>query len=163
MKPGLALGTVMAFLAVAFAPAQNLGLGTGSRAPDDSAAVDSRDRGEEAPAPRKSQLNRRLGLTARRGKDFDPKVFEARGRELTGQFYEIGSPAPKQKNSPVSAGNPSDPMASQPKNGGRQWLFWVGVAGVAGASAGAVGYLLMDQAHPASAPPAQDLIITDDP
>ncbi len=150
---------------IVLTPAQNLGLGTGSRASateDSTAAVDGRqERGEDAAGPRKSQLNRRLGLSARKGKEFDPKVFEARGRELVGQFYEIGTPAnPKPfSGSPTSASNAEVTR----KDGSRQWLFWVGVAGGTGGSAGRVGYLLMNKAHPASAPPDKPLVLTDDP
>jgi hypothetical protein len=160
MKPGLALGAMMVAATVGLAPAQNLGLGTGSRAStseDSTAAMDGR--GEDA--PRKSQLNRRLGLGARR-KDFDPKVFEARGRELQGQFYEIGTPAgPKEYGSSPMPGGGSASTAIR-KDGSKQWLFWVGVAGVAGTSAGVVGYLMMNKAHP-SPPAAKPLVLTDEP
>ncbi|HKP96826.1 MAG TPA: hypothetical protein VJ385_13795 [Fibrobacteria bacterium] len=165
MKPGSALGAVWALTVIVLAPlqAQNLGLGTGSRAArEDSAAQEPRfDRPDEASAPRKSQLNKRLGLTARRNAAFDPKVFEARGRELQGQFYEIGTPAnPKQYSGEQTAAGAS---VAQRKNGSRQWLTWVGIAGVAGASAGAIGYLLMSNAHPATAPSEIPLNLDDGP
>ena len=155
---------MMVSVAIALAPAQNLGLGTGSRAPaaDDSTAVnETRPDDSQAPAPRKNQINRRLGLTARRGKDFDPKQFEARGRELQGQFYEIGTPANNGKES-GSAPMPGSTDAMVRKEGSKQWLIWVGVAGVAGASAGVVGYLMMNKSHPS--PPADiPLVLTDEP
>jgi hypothetical protein len=163
MKPGLVLGVVVAVsAAIGVAPAQNLGLGTGSRAypNEDSTAVDGRP--EETAAPRKTQINRRLGLTARKGKEFDPKLFEARGRELQGQFYEIGTAAnPKQFGStqPSTGGV----TVGERKDGSRQWLFWVGVAGATGTSAGVLGYFLMNKAHPASAPPEKPLVLTDEP
>jgi hypothetical protein len=162
MKPGLVLGVVAAvWAATGVVPAQNLGLGTGSRAypSEDSTTLESRT--EETAAPRKTQINRRLGLTARKGKDFDPKVFEARGRDLQNQFYEIGIPAnPKQfgESQPAQGASVGDR-----KNGSRQWLFWVGVAGLTGTSAGVVGYLLMNKAHPASTPPEKPLVLTDEP
>jgi hypothetical protein len=164
MKPGSALGVLVAMTGIALAPAQNLGLGAGSRSgygEDSTAVLEGRQGEEEAPVPRKSQMNRRLGLSARRGKEFDPKVFEARGRELQGQFYEIGTPT-----NPNSFAEPpakTGSAAIQRKDGSRQWLIWVGIAGVTGVSAGAVGYLLMNKAHPASAPPDKPLVLTDEP
>jgi hypothetical protein len=159
------MGTLMVLAAIVSAPAQNLGLGAGSRqpAPDDSAAtaMERFDR-QDPPAPRKNQINKRLGLSARKNGPFDPKVFEARGRELQGQFYEIGSPAnPKQYDgqAPVSG---TTALVKQ-GNGSKQWLVWVGVAGAAGAAAGAVGFLLMTNAHPASAPPDIPLNLDDGP
>ncbi|MDB5105472.1 MAG: hypothetical protein JWP91_3161 [Fibrobacteres bacterium] len=165
MNPSLVLGMVMVATTVGLAPAQNLGLGTGSRsnpAEDSSAAIEGRqERQDEAPNPRKTQFNRRLGLAARKARVFDPKEFEARGRELQGQYYEIGTPAnPKQQTGPnATVGT----MALNPKSGSKQWVFWVGVAGAAGVSAGTVGYLLMNKAHPASAPPPKHLVLTDEP
>jgi hypothetical protein len=165
MKPGLVLGAMVAVTVIGLSQAQNLGLGTGSHptaSEDSAAALEGRtDRPDESVAPRKTQINRRLGLTARRPKEFDPKLFEARGRELQGQFYEIGTPAnPKPFGStPASPGG----TVSAQKGSSRQWLFWVGVAGVTGVSAGTVGFLLMNKAHPASAPPDKPLVLTDEP
>jgi hypothetical protein len=118
-------------------------------------------RSEESAAPRKTQINRRLGLTARKARDFDPKVYEARGRELQNQFYEIGTAAdPKQFGSTLpSTGGAS---AGDRKDGSRQWMFWVGLAGVTGTSAGVLGYFLMSNSHP-STPPEKRLILTDKP
>ena len=163
MKPGLVLGVVVTVSAVlGLAPAQNLGLGTGSRAyPDeDSTAMDGRS--EESAAPRKTQINRRLGLSARKAKEFDPKVFEARGRELQNQFYEISTAAdPKQFGSSKQPAMDGFSVGER-KDGSRQWLFWVGLAGATGASAGAVGYFLMSKSHPSS-PPEKRLVLTDKP
>lgn len=163
MKPGLVLGVVVSVSAV-IGPvrAQNLGLGTGSRSYPYEDSTLAEDRTEETAAPRKTQINRRLGLTARKGKEFDPKVFEARGRELQGLFYEIGTAAnPKQ----FGSAHPSDNGATvgDRKNGSKQWLFWVSVAGATGTSAGVLGYFLMNKAHPSSAPPEKTLILTDEP
>lgn len=148
---------------ISLSPAQNLGLGTGSRpTPEDSTESGEYrgDRTESAP-PRKSQINRRLGLAARKSQAFDPKLFEARGKDLQNQFYEIGTPSnPKTHSSePATSGA----TVSLHKRGSRQWLFWVGVAGIAGASAGTVGFLMMQNAHPASAPPDIPLDLNDVP
>ena len=163
MKPGLALGVVVTVSTVlGMASAQNLGLGTGSRAypAEDSSALDGRS--EEPAAPRKTQINRRLGLTARKGKEFDPKVFEARGRELQNQFYEISTAAdPKQFGSSKQPSTDGFSVGER-KDGSRQWLFWVGLAGATGTSAGVLGYFLMSKSHP-SAPPEKPLVLTDEP
>jgi hypothetical protein len=165
MKPGIVLGVVVSVSAVIGpAWAQNLGLGTGSRSypSEDSTLVE--DRTEEPATPRKTQINRRLGLTARKGKEFDPKVFEARGRELQGLFYEIGTAANANANKFGSMPPPDNGATlGDGKNRSRQWLFWVGVAGATGTSAGVLGYFLMNKAHPASAPPEKPLILTDEP
>jgi hypothetical protein len=163
MKPGLVLGVVVTVSAViGLAPAQNLGLGTGSRAYPNGDSTEVEGRMEETASPRKTQFNRRLGLTARKGKDFDPKVFEARGRELQGQFYEIGTAAnPKQFGSTLPSAN--DAVLGNRKDGSKQWLFWVGVAGATGTSAGILGYFLMNKAHPSSSPPEKPLVLTDEP
>ena len=52
---------------------------------------------------------------------------------------------------------------AEQKSGSKQWLIWVGVAGVAGASAGAIGYFLMTSSHPATAPPDIPLNLDDGP
>lgn len=164
MKPGSSLG-LWALLAVlgATAPAgaQNLGLGAGSRSASDSAREYRSGGNEDSPAPRRQQMNKRLGLTARRNAAFDPKIFEARGRELQGQFYEIGTPVTGVSMRPGAA-----PSAAQDgevrRKGSRQWMIWAGVAGAVGVSAGAAGYLLLTNAHP-TAPPPVKIEITDDP
>jgi hypothetical protein len=165
MKPGFALGAVLILAAVLLASAQNLGLGTGSHPdsdPDSSSEIktDRSDR-EEAVVPRKSQLNKRLGLGTRRGGPADPRLYEARGREIAGQFYEIGTPAgPKAEPRPM----PQPEAAMKPRpSGSRQWLWWVGAAGLAGASAGVAGFILMNNSHPASKPPDIPLNLDDGP
>lgn len=166
MKTGSCLGAFAALVALVLLPAsradaQNLGLGTGSRSQspaEDSAAGGRLERDEEPASTRR--MNKRLGLSARRATVFDPKTFEARGRELQGQFYEIGTAA-DQRNSPKAPSGPGGEAGLQRK-GRNQWMFWVGIAGLAGASAGAVGFVMMSKAHP-SAPPPQDLVITDSP
>jgi hypothetical protein len=147
------------------AGAQNLGLGTGSRSSAPDSAQDARSGwNEEGSAPRRSQMNKRLGLSARRALAFDPKIYEARGRELQGLFYEIGGPAEGRRDLPVrtpAGGFPAGELAAQRK-GRTQWMVWAGVAGLAGASAGAVGWLLLQKSHP-TAPPPKELLITDEP
>jgi hypothetical protein len=159
-NPGRLL--VLALVCAAAMPvaAQNLGLGAGSRSSEDS----TRNRygnGDEGTAPRRSQMNKRLGLSARRIVPLDPKVFEARGRELQGRFYEIDAPVGRAE----AGGKPYAASARDPeihRKGGRQWMIWAGVAGLAGASAGVVGYMLMSHAHP-TAPPPKDIVLTDGP
>ena len=159
----MALGLTMALAGMALSPAQNLGLGTGSRsgAPGDSAQSVSGDpyppAHEETPAPRKSSMNRRLGLSARKGERIDPKMFEARGRDLQGQFYEIGTPSKGDKNAS------SLPSLGQQKQNSNQWLIWVGIAGAAGVSAGAIGYYLMEMSHPAAGVTTVPINLSDDP
>lgn len=163
MKPGLALGVLMVSGTIGMSLAQNLGLGTGSRSSlEDSsdAAAYRGDRSESAPS-RKSQINRRLGLTARKSQAFDPKHFEVRGKDLQNQFYEIGTPVKPM--TPSSEPATSRTPVSIQKGGSRKWLLWVGVAGIAGASAGTVGFLMMQKAHPASAPPDIPLDLSDEP
>lgn len=152
-----------ALCAVPFAGAQNLGLGTGSRNSGSDSAQEYRSSGDrdEASAPRKTQFNKRLGLTARRGQVFDPKFYEARGRELQGTFYEIGGPVESRKDSPFRSSGTAEDGISQRK-GRTQWMVWAGVAGLAGASAGAVGWLYLQKAHP-TAPPPKYIDISDEP
>ncbi len=164
MKPGFALGVVLVLMAGSVTSAQNLGLGTGSHqeAPNDTTSGDAKlGRQDEPQAPRKTQFNKRLGLTARRNSGFDPKVFEARGHDLTGQFYEIGAPSDAKPNNKDQA-MPQAPAARQ-KIGSRQWLWWVGAAGLAGASAGVAGFILMNNSHPTTKPADIPLVLDDGP
>lgn len=162
----------MVLALAALSHAQNLGLGTGSRSGSDSedssmeTSQGSGGRyGEEESPPRKKQINRRLGLLGRKSRSFDPKVYEERGKELQGQFYEIGT-APSHGHTPGSGTGgmslPQSGMAAQSRSP-RQWMIWVGIAGAAGASAGALGFFMMNQAHPPSAPPPKILDLSDDP
>jgi hypothetical protein len=162
MKPGFAFGAILILTAALAVSAQNLGLGTGSRPesdPDSTSEMKADQPGRDEAIPRKSQLNKRLGLGSRRGSPADPKLFEARGREIAGQFYEIGTPAgPK----PEPRQTPQTEAALEPRpNGSRQWLWWVGAAGLAGASAGVAGFILMSNSHPASKPPDIPLNLDD--
>jgi hypothetical protein len=169
MNPGFALGgIVLTVTLIVNTPAQNLGLGTGARS---SVPIDSTmesapgthggDRNETGAPPRKSQINRRLGLSARNYVRFNPRDFEARGRELQGRFYEIREPpAPGLKN---DQGSPRGGIAQSRTGPSRQWMLWVGIAGAAGVSAGALGYYMMIQSHPPSAPEPIILNLSDDP
>jgi hypothetical protein len=164
MKRGSGLGwlAVLAFaLCGTGVKAQNLGLGAGSRPSSDSAQAGRSGWKDESAPPRGAQMTKRLGLSARRNGVFDPKVFEARGRELQGQFYEIGGPVDTKSRRTAKAFADTDNATIQRK-GGTQWMIWAGVAGLAGASAGAVGYLYMTKAHP-TAPPPISIIVTDKP
>jgi hypothetical protein len=165
MKQGSSLGWLAVWAAALCASsgvnAQNLGLGAGSRpAQSDTSQTDRSGWKDEGSSPRSTQMSKRLGLTARRGA-FDPKYFEARGRELQGQFYEIGGPIDTKRGNGANARSGTEIPAIQRK-GGMQWIIWAGLAGVAGASAGAVGYLYMTKAHP-SAPPPNHIVVTDRP
>lgn len=106
-------------------------------------------------------MAKRLGLSSRHAGGFDPKVFEARGRELQGQFYEIGGPIDTKRERTAKSFGDTD-NAGIERKGGTQWMIWAGVAGLAGASAGAIGYLYMYKAHP-SAPPPNRIVVTDKP
>jgi hypothetical protein len=166
MKQGSCLGWVAA-LAVALggvpaAKAQSLGLGAGSHATLEDSAQESRSGwNDEGSAPRRSQMAKRLGLSARRNGGFDPKIYEARGRELQGQFYEIGGPIDG-KGKPSAKGQAGSDNIILERKGGTQWMIWAGVAGLAGASAATAGYLYMNKAHP-SAPPPKKIVVTDVP
>ncbi|GEM_PF-2309283 len=168
-RPGSTLAGFILLGAAILSPAQNLGLGTGSRSSttsdstNQSQAVQGRnaasDRQDDS-APRKSQMSKRLGLLGRKGGPFDPKVYEARGRDLQGQFYEIGGSAASGPSKwPTTTA--TEPGFAKQDGGGRQWMFWVGVAGVAGVSAGAVGYIMMAKAHPTT-PPPKELNLSDE-
>lgn len=89
-----------------------------------------------APTPRE----RRKG----RGK-FDPKVFEARGRELRGEYYEIPTLAKAPTKSELPAGLPVEKAASPEEPTPRNWILWGGVAGAAACVAGLAGWLLIQQ------------------
>jgi hypothetical protein len=156
--PGSTWAVLTLLAAVALSPAQNLGLGTGSRYPSVSDSTSQNQTGQnnrgsdrqDDGGPRKS-INKRLGLSARKNGPFDPKVFEARGRELTGQFYEIGGTATNV--SKWSGTGQTEFSADKQKSGSRQWMIWAGAAGLAGASAAVATFMLMDNSHPTQAAP----------
>lgn len=110
----------------------------------------------EAPS-RKSQFNRRLGLSAHTDGQLSPRDFEERGKELQGQFYEIGGVGKIGEDLPVQT---SAAKLIQTHARLHPWVLWVGAAGLAGASAGVVGYMLMGNAHPSS-PEPKELVLTD--
>jgi hypothetical protein len=155
---GLGLTGMLILLAALITPAQNLGLGTGSRNAKSSDSTENKpssDRLEDA-SPRKSQMGKRLGLLGRKGNVFDPKLFEARGRELQGQFYEIGGVA-KTTVSPNSATTKTEIYSTKPQNQSRAWIYWVGAAGVVGVSAGVASLIMLNNAHPTAPPQYIDL------
>ena len=99
---------------------------------------------------------------------FDPKVFEARGRELQDEFYEITSIA--KGGTAWSATSPSAEAealggeadtASRPKpSASRNWMIWSGAAGLAAVVGGAAGYLLLEK-H--TEPTPKSVYLDDDP
>lgn len=97
---------------------------------------------------------------------FDPKVFEARGRELRDEYYEITtlaqgnsswSTAPNEGSDayPSETGTPA-PKPSSSKN----WMIWSGAAGLAAVVGGTAGYLLFEK-H--TAPDPITVRLDDDP
>ncbi len=153
-KLGMRLGAMVVSISIFLSQAQNLGLGAGSK-PD--ALTDSSnqqgqtfsDKQEDAP-PRKTQMNKRLGLSGRKGSVIDPKVFEARGRELQGQFYEIGGSISTTSKRTFATKEANQPKENRSSN---QWLYWAGAAGVVGISAGAMGFYMLQKSHPPQPPP----------
>jgi len=108
-------------------------------------------------ALRKNQFNRRLGLSAYGSGQVNAKEFEKRGKDLQDTYYEIGGIGKMGEGvTPVK----KEVAIQDSKSGINPWLIWVGAAGLAGASAGVVGFLLMDTAHPSS-PPPKILVLTD--
>lgn len=83
---------------------------------------------------------------------FDPKVFEARGRELHGQYYEIsGAVNPTPWTASGSGQAPAGNTAGIRKDGSRNWMIWTGAAGLAAIVGGSVGYLMLSK-HTAQDP-----------
>ncbi len=109
---------------------------------------------------RTSQFDKRLGLTSRKRDRIDPQIFAQRGRDLQNQFYVIGGSARNRKSWASPASDPNQKISNQ--GNGKQWLYWVGAAGLAGATAGVTGFLLLDRAHPTQSP-AKVITLTDQP
>ena len=83
---------------------------------------------------------------------FDPKVFEARGRELHGQYYEIsGTVNHTPWNAAGSGPAPAGSTAAIRKDDSRNWMIWTGAAGLAAIVGGSVGYLMLSK-HAAQDP-----------
>lgn len=79
---------------------------------------------------------------------FDPKVYEARGRELQGEYYEIANFA----NSADWSASPAEVATSAPStSSSKHWIIWTGAAGLAALVGGAAGYLMLDK-HTAPEP-----------
>lgn len=93
---------------------------------------------------------------------FDPKVFEARGRELQGEYYEIDGMAKASSwNASGARSDAASATAGERKNSSsNHWMIWTGAAGLAAVVGGAVGYLMLDQ-H--TAPEPLPVHLTDKP
>lgn len=79
---------------------------------------------------------------------FDPKVFEARGRELQGEYYEIASFA----KAPAWSTTPAEMATTAPEtSSSKNWIIWSGAAGIAVIVGGATGWLMLDK-HTESPP-----------
>jgi hypothetical protein len=105
---------------------------------------------------------RRHAAASRR--NFDPRVYEARGRELQGEYYEISTmakaPSWSSRNTDATEGDNAS-GSLEPKS--RSHTVWMWAAGIGtAAAAGAVGFYLFD--HKA-APQTQnvDIALTDKP
>ncbi len=110
---------------------------------------------------RTSQFDKRLGLTSRKRDRFDPQAFAQRGHELQNQFYVINGTVSNSNHWDAPESPPSQKLADQ--NGvNKQWLFWVGAAGLVGATAGVTAFIFLDKAHP-SQEPAKVITLTDQP
>lgn len=133
-----------------------------ARAQDDASYRNSddaqaSDRDDDA---RKAAQHRRAAVSTRGGREFDPRVYEARGRELQGEYYEITTmanpPAWASRNS--ESGESSEKIAPQGKHGFWVWAAAIGAAG----AAGAVGFYLLDH-KAASQPRDVEIALTDKP
>lgn len=92
---------------------------------------------------------------------FDPKVFEARGRDLQGQYYEIaGAANPAAWNAAGNADAPASTAAGARKASSNAWMIWTGAAGVAAVVGGSVGYLMLEK-H--TAPEPMPVYLDDEP
>lgn len=103
---------------------------------------------EDGAEPARKSARRNARKAAR--SDFDPKLFEARGRELKGELYVISSITSAPTWSSLGIGMES--TVSEPASD-RNWLLWGGAAGLTVLVAGAAGWLLLDDPDP-SAPVA---------
>lgn len=129
--------------------ASNLLVGTPAWSQEGDEAADQD--GSESAAPAKTDESKaakdvRPALTRRKRaalNQFDPKVYEARGRELQGEYYEIASfaKAPTWSSAPAAEVATSAPATSSSKN----WIIWSGAASLAVLVGGAAGYLMLDQ------------------
>jgi hypothetical protein len=103
---------------------------------------------EDGDGPTRKSARRKARKAARGG--FDPKVFEARGRELKGELYVVSSIT----SAPTWSieGIDMESTVAEPVSE-RNWLLWGGAAGLTVLVAGAAGWLLLDdpgQAAPVS-------------
>ena len=116
--------------------------------PADEDAGSARDSTLSEPSQRRAPPPRRKN---RKGFEIDPRVYEARGRELQGEFYEISGNAPTHNpsarpNQSLQEDNAGPEATAATASKGRRWMVWAGAASLVGAAGGAAGwYLMMDQ------------------
>jgi hypothetical protein len=145
------------FLLITAVPAEETRSETAASGASSSRMEDGRDDGESA-APKEVRpalaRRKRNALNQFDGKatPFDPKVFEARGRELHGQYYEIsGTVNPTPWHAAGSGPAPAGDAAEVRKADSRNWMIWTGAAGLAALVGGSVGYLMLSK-HTAPEP-----------
>lgn len=149
----------MAFglLLAAAAPAEDARSETSASGAPSPRMENGRDDGENATAKEvRPALARRkrnaLGQFEGKATPFDPKVFEARGRELHGQYYEIsGAVHPTPWNAAGSGQVSAGTAPAIRKDESRHWMIWTGAAGLAALVGGSVGYLMLSK-HTAPEP-----------
>lgn len=130
-----------------------LALPAPSAADDDDASASGGSKVEQERSSESSAPKEVRPALARRKKNalnqFDPKVYEARGRELQGEYYEISNFA---KSADWSA-SPAEMATSSPStsSSSKNWIIWTGAAGLAALVGGAAGYLILDK-HTAPEP-----------
>lgn len=119
-------------------------------------AENARDGEGSAPREVRPALARRkrnaLGQFDGKNTPFDPKVFEARGRELQGQYYEIsGTVHPTPWNTAGQEQAPARTAGEIRKDDSKNWMIWTGAASLAALVGGSVGYLMLTK-HTAPEP-----------
>lgn len=120
-------------------------------------AASQAENGRETPAKEVRPALARRKRNALNQFQFDPKVFEARGRALQGEYYEITSVAkggakwsgaPDPAEAPGAAGQAASPAKAAAS---KHWMIWSGAAGLAALVGGTAGYLLLEK-HAAPEP-----------
>lgn len=145
MRAGFALMIGLAFMVGAGSPASGQETGETEESADGSSAAPERPPADGG-RPDDASLRKAPARRKKAGRpEFDPKVFEARGRELQGEYYEIASFA----KAPAWSSAPEEAAAMAPEASPRgRWLLWTGAAGLTAIVAGAAGYLYLESADP---------------